>query len=83
MSGGLIGNLIGGHAGERSDLYDPRRLASVIREGGSFLKEQAHVAQRFVGDRLPPLTGPALEDPAQRQSRGADGRPAASRKSCR
>jgi Rieske Fe-S protein len=62
MAAGLIGDLVGGRACEWSGLYDPRRLASVIREGGSFLKHQAQVAQRFVGDRLPPLTGPALED---------------------
>ena len=62
MAAGLIGDLVGGRECEWSGLYDPRRLASVIREGGSFLKHQAHVAQRFVGDRLPPLTGPALED---------------------
>jgi len=62
MAGGLIGDLVRGLECEWSGLYDPRRLSSVIREGGSFLKQQAHVARHFVGDRLPPLTGPAPED---------------------
>ncbi|MGI3197951.1 FAD-dependent oxidoreductase [Streptomyces sp. GLT-R25] len=62
MAGGLIADLVRGRECEWSGLYDPRRLSSVIREGGSFLKQQAHVAQHFVGDRLPPLTGPAPED---------------------
>lgn len=62
MAGGLIGDLVRGRECEWSGLYDPRRLSSVIREGGSFLKQQAHAAQHFVGDRLPKLSGPAPED---------------------
>ncbi|MFJ7075448.1 FAD-dependent oxidoreductase [Streptomyces sp. NPDC098781] len=62
MAGRLLGDLVTGHEVEFSGLYDPRRLASVMREGGAFLKHQAQVARHFVGDRIPPLTGPAPED---------------------
>ncbi|MFI7408441.1 FAD-dependent oxidoreductase [Streptomyces sp. NPDC049627] len=59
MAGRLISDLVSGRKVEWSGLYDPRRLASVVREGGAFLKHQAQVARHFVGDRIPPLTGPA------------------------
>ncbi|MFB7509138.1 FAD-dependent oxidoreductase, partial [Streptomyces broussonetiae] len=62
MAGQLISNLIEGREVEWAGLYDPRRLASVVREGGSFLRHQAHVAKHFVGDRLPHVTAPAPED---------------------
>jgi Rieske Fe-S protein len=62
MAGRLISDLMGGRDVEWAGLYDPRRLRSVVREGSSFLKHQAHVARHFVGDRVPRLTGPALED---------------------
>ncbi|WP_371663203.1 FAD-dependent oxidoreductase [Streptomyces sp. NBC_00280] len=62
MAGGLLSDLVRGRECEWSGLYDPRRLASVVREGGSFLKHQAHVARHFVGDRMPPLTHSAPED---------------------
>ncbi|MFG2553905.1 FAD-dependent oxidoreductase [Streptomyces sp. NPDC048581] len=62
MAGRLIGDLVGGRTVEWSGLYDPRRLGSVVRAGGSFLKHQANVARHFVGDRIPPLTGVAPED---------------------
>lgn len=65
MAGLLLSDLIAGRAVEWSGLYDPRRIASVVREGGSFLKHQAEVARHFVGDRIPPLTGPAPEDIAR------------------
>ena len=61
MAGRLLADLVGGRKVEWSGLYDPRRLASVVREGGTFLKHQAQVARHFVGDRIPPLTGPAPE----------------------
>jgi Rieske Fe-S protein len=35
-----------------SELYDPRRLRSTVREAPAFLKHQAQVARHFVGDRL-------------------------------
>ncbi|MFD5795286.1 FAD-dependent oxidoreductase [Streptomyces diastatochromogenes] len=62
MAGGLIGDLVEGREVEWAGLYDPRRLASVVREGASFLKHQAHVAKHFIGDRLSPVTAPAPED---------------------
>ncbi|MET9089273.1 FAD-dependent oxidoreductase [Streptomyces sp. NPDC004237] len=62
MAGLLISDLIEGREVEWAGLYDPRRLGSVVREGGSFLKHQAHVAKHFVGDRLPAVTAPAPED---------------------
>ncbi|MFF5138984.1 FAD-dependent oxidoreductase [Streptomyces sp. NPDC013157] len=62
MAGRLISDLIEGREVEWARLYDPRRLGSVVREGGSFLKHQAHVVKHFVGDRLPPVTAPAADD---------------------
>lgn len=62
MAGRLLSDLVGGREVEWSGLYDPRRLASVVREGGAFLKHQAQVARHFVGDRIPPLSGPAPTD---------------------
>ncbi|MFE9309936.1 FAD-dependent oxidoreductase [Streptomyces sp. NPDC020792] len=62
MAGRLLCELVSGRAVEWGGLYDPRRLASVVREGTSFLKHQAHVAKHFVGDRIPSMTEPALED---------------------
>ncbi|CAM5542926.1 hypothetical protein SGLAM104S_09211 [Streptomyces glaucescens] len=59
MAGKLLCDLITGRDCPWSDLYDPRRIASVVREGGQFLKNQAKVARHFVGDRVPPLaSGP-------------------------
>ncbi|CAL9404962.1 FAD-dependent oxidoreductase [Streptomyces pilosus] len=59
MSGGMMAGLllkaqITGETCEWSGLYDPRRLASTVREAPSFLKHQAQVAKHFVGDRLRP-----------------------------
>lgn len=65
MAGLLLSDLITERTVEWSGLYDPRRLVSVVREGGSFLKHQAKVARHFVGDRIPPLTGPGPEDIAR------------------
>ncbi|MFJ5774388.1 FAD-dependent oxidoreductase [Streptomyces sp. NPDC093094] len=62
MAGELIADLVEGRKPEWADLYDPRRLGSVVREGWSFLKNQAHVAQHFVGDRLPSVTTPSPEE---------------------
>ncbi|KPI06102.1 Rieske (2Fe-2S) iron-sulfur domain-containing protein [Actinobacteria bacterium OK006] len=62
MAGGLLSDLLRGRESEWSGFYGPRHLSSVAREGGSFLRHQAHVARHFVGDRLPALTGPAPED---------------------
>ncbi|MGW3108817.1 hypothetical protein [Streptomyces sp. NPDC001100] len=59
MAGSPLSDLVRGCEREWSGLHDPRRLVSVVREGGSFLKQQAYVARHFVGDRLPPLTDPA------------------------
>ncbi|MEU5523482.1 FAD-dependent oxidoreductase [Streptomyces sp. NPDC047860] len=54
MAGLLLTAQITGAPCEWSGLYDPRRLASTVREAPSFLKHQAQVAQHFVGDRLRP-----------------------------
>ncbi|MEU3038603.1 FAD-dependent oxidoreductase [Streptomyces griseoaurantiacus] len=62
MAGRLLADLIDGRAPAWSGLYDPRRLASVAREGGEFLKNQAKVARHFVGDRLTSMTGPGVEE---------------------
>ncbi|MER5428052.1 FAD-dependent oxidoreductase [Streptomyces sp. NPDC002588] len=62
MAGGLLSDLINGREVAWDGLYDPRRLASVFREGTSFLKHQAQVARHFVADRLPPVTGLAPDD---------------------
>ena len=62
MAGRLISELMAGREVAWGGLYDPRRLGSVVREGVSFLKHQTQVARHFVGDRLPPLSGPAPED---------------------
>ncbi|MEU9474488.1 FAD-dependent oxidoreductase [Streptomyces sp. NPDC048191] len=59
MAGRLISDLVEGRPVEWAGLYDPRRLVSVVREGVSFLKHQAHVAKHFVGDRLPSATAPS------------------------
>jgi len=52
MAGRLLCDLISGRDSPWSGLYDPRRIATVVREGGQFLKNQAKVARHFVGDRL-------------------------------
>ncbi|MFG1664655.1 FAD-dependent oxidoreductase [Streptomyces sp. Y7] len=65
MAGQLLSDLIAGQTVEWSGLYDPRRIASVVREGGAFLKHQAKVARHFVGERIPPLTGLAPDDIAR------------------
>ncbi|PAZ15833.1 FAD-dependent oxidoreductase [Streptomyces sp. SA15] len=54
MAGRLLTALITGEECAWSELYDPRRLRSTVREAPSFLKHQAQVARHFVGDRLRP-----------------------------
>jgi glycine/D-amino acid oxidase-like deaminating enzyme/nitrite reductase/ring-hydroxylating ferredoxin subunit len=54
MAGGLIAELIEGRRPAWADLYDPRRLKTVLREAPALLKQQAEVARHFVGDRLRP-----------------------------
>ncbi|MFJ8106080.1 FAD-dependent oxidoreductase [Streptomyces sp. NPDC096132] len=62
MAGRLLAERIDGRPCEWSELYDPRRIASVVREGAAFLKHQADVARHFVGDRLPAPSGPSVDD---------------------
>jgi glycine/D-amino acid oxidase-like deaminating enzyme/nitrite reductase/ring-hydroxylating ferredoxin subunit len=62
MAGLLLGELIDGGKPPWSDLYDPRRITPVLRQGGQFLQHQAKVARHFVGDRLPALHKPSLDD---------------------
>ncbi|WP_282700341.1 FAD-dependent oxidoreductase [Streptomyces sp. CC219B] len=59
MAGSLLTDLITGRPCAWSELYDPRRLRSTVREAPSFLRHQAKVARHFVGDRLRPA--PPLE----------------------
>ncbi|MXM66464.1 FAD-dependent oxidoreductase [Streptomyces sp. HUCO-GS316] len=54
MAGRLLTALITGGTCAWSELYDPRRLRTAVREAPSFLKNQAEVALHFVGDRLRP-----------------------------
>ncbi|UUU33776.1 FAD-dependent oxidoreductase [Streptomyces sp. CA-210063] len=54
MAGRLLAAQITGHKAPWSDLYDPRRVLSAVREAPSFIKHQAQVARHFVGDRLAP-----------------------------
>ncbi|MFH8798546.1 FAD-dependent oxidoreductase [Streptomyces sp. NPDC017936] len=62
MAGRLLSERITGRDCAWSDLYDPRRIASVVREGAAFLKQQADAARHFVGDRLPSATGPSVDE---------------------
>lgn len=43
-----------------TDLYDPRRIRSVVREAPAFLRHQGQVARHFIGDRLRHC--PSLDD---------------------
>ncbi|WP_037671783.1 FAD-dependent oxidoreductase [Streptomyces griseus] len=52
MAGRLLTALITGEKCAWSELYDPRRVLSAVREAPAFLKHQAQVARHFVGDRL-------------------------------
>ncbi|MFJ4831809.1 FAD-dependent oxidoreductase [Streptomyces sp. NPDC088747] len=62
MAGRLLSDLIAGRKSPWSELYDPRRLRSAVREAPAFLKHQAQVAGHFVGDRLPPTSGGSVDD---------------------
>ncbi|MFE9680223.1 FAD-dependent oxidoreductase [Streptomyces sp. NPDC006285] len=57
MAGRLLSDLITGQGSPWSELYDPRRVRTAVREAPAFLKNQAKVARHFVGDRLPPTSG--------------------------
>ncbi|GAA3786453.1 FAD-dependent oxidoreductase [Streptomyces phyllanthi] len=54
MAGRLLADLITGERPPWADLYDPRRLRSVVREAPAFLRHQATVARHFVADRVHP-----------------------------
>lgn len=62
MAGRLLTALIRGEKCAWSELYDPRRLGTAVREAPTFLKTQAKVARHFIGDRLRPAK--SLEDVA-------------------
>ncbi|MEU3254305.1 FAD-dependent oxidoreductase [Streptomyces sp. NPDC006997] len=62
MAGRLLCDRITGRESPWGELYDPRRIASVMREAPAFLKHQADVARHFVGDRLPATTRPSPDD---------------------
>ncbi|WP_338898183.1 FAD-dependent oxidoreductase [Streptomyces sp. TG1A-60] len=61
MAGRLLADQITGHKAPWSDLYDPRRVLSAVREAPSFLKHQAQVARHFVGDRLAPSSATSVD----------------------
>ncbi|WUH89486.1 FAD-dependent oxidoreductase [Streptomyces sp. NBC_00433] len=52
MSGRLLSELVNGRRPDWADLYDPRRIAPVLKEAPALLRRQADVARHFVGDRL-------------------------------
>ncbi|MGA4844157.1 FAD-dependent oxidoreductase [Streptomyces sp. G45] len=53
MAGSLLAALITGRAVPPwKDLYDPRRVRSVLRSAPTLVRNQADVARHFVGDRL-------------------------------
>jgi glycine/D-amino acid oxidase-like deaminating enzyme/nitrite reductase/ring-hydroxylating ferredoxin subunit len=52
MAGRLLSELISGRPPRWAGLYDPGRVRSVVREAPALLRQQAQVAQHFVGDRL-------------------------------
>ncbi|MEU0738746.1 FAD-dependent oxidoreductase [Streptomyces sp. NPDC006134] len=54
MAGRLLARQLTGEECAWSELYDPRRLRTAVREAPQFLKTQAEVAGHFVGDRLRP-----------------------------
>lgn len=67
MSGGimasrLLAQQITGRKSAWSDLYDPRRVRTVVGEAPAFLKNQAKVARHFVGDRLASAAGGSVDD---------------------
>ncbi|MES5817747.1 FAD-dependent oxidoreductase [Streptomyces sp. RG80] len=62
MAGRLLERLITGQKSDWSDLYDPRRIRSVVGEAPTFLKTQAKVARHFVGDRLTSVAGGSVDD---------------------
>ncbi|WP_329394927.1 FAD-dependent oxidoreductase [Streptomyces melanogenes] len=58
MAGRLLTALITDERLPWSDLYDPTRILSTVRQAPAFLRHQAKVARHFVGDRLrPPQVG--------------------------
>ncbi|WP_159767579.1 FAD-dependent oxidoreductase [Streptomyces sp. HM190] len=61
MAGRLLADAIDGRKAPWSDLYDPRRVLSTVREAPSFLKHQAQVARHFVGDRLSPAADTSFD----------------------
>lgn len=52
MAGRLLSALIDGRQPPWTGLYDPRRARPVLREAPALLRQQAEVAQHFIGDRL-------------------------------
>ncbi|MDG4858521.1 FAD-dependent oxidoreductase [Streptomyces sp. T-3] len=52
LAGQLLTRLIHGEKPLWTELYDPRRLWSTVREAPTLLKQQTDVARHFVGDRL-------------------------------
>ncbi|KUO17246.1 FAD-dependent oxidoreductase [Streptomyces dysideae] len=62
MAGRLLTELITGGKAPWSDLYDPRRIRTVVGEAPAFLRHQAQVARHFVGDRLATASGGSVPD---------------------
>jgi nitrite reductase/ring-hydroxylating ferredoxin subunit len=64
MAGRLLSRCIAGDPPPWAELYDPRRLRSVLREAPSLLRTQAKVARHFVGDRLRAAGSQSTDDVA-------------------
>jgi glycine/D-amino acid oxidase-like deaminating enzyme/nitrite reductase/ring-hydroxylating ferredoxin subunit len=62
MSGRLLADLITGQESPWAGLYDPRRLASTLREAPGFVRHQVDVAKHFVGDRLRTTHASSIEE---------------------
>ncbi|MDF9816410.1 FAD-dependent oxidoreductase [Streptomyces sp. SPB162] len=62
MSGRLLADLITGGESPWAGLYDPRRLASTLKEAPALVRQQVDVAKHFVGDRLRPTHVGSVEE---------------------
>ncbi|WP_327287266.1 FAD-dependent oxidoreductase [Streptomyces sp. NBC_01198] len=64
MAGRLLSALINGERPPWAGLYDPRRIAPVLKEAPALLRQQADVAMHFVGDRLRPAHADTVDEVA-------------------
>ncbi|MGW8990994.1 FAD-dependent oxidoreductase [Streptomyces zhihengii] len=81
LAGRLLAALVTG-VGEAlpwAGLHDPRRLASTLKQAPTLLRQQAEVAQHFIGDRLKAGPANSVEDipPGRGTVVRVEGRPCA------